>query len=183
VQKNWKEGTPVSESKSDDRRLRQDTLDFILGYTKGAPEQQLRDAEALDSKSVQALSIGSVVIGLLGVAVGYAHANSVLFVLLPCLAGAAYLGVVVSCFRHLGTKQFNRSLHADALWQCYWNEEVSDIKHSLVASISEAYHLNKSILDAKAETLKWALGCLAAESLFVGAFVLLSLATLNSIGL
>jgi hypothetical protein len=173
----------MGESKSDDRKLKQDTLNFILEYTKGAPEQQFRDAEALDSKVVQALSIASVVIGLLGFAVGHVYINSLSFISLPCLACAAYLGVVISCFRHLGTKLFHRSLHADTLWQDYWDEEVIDIKHSLVASISEAYTHNKDILQAKAKTLNWALGCLSAESLFAGAFVLLSLsATLNSIG-
>jgi hypothetical protein len=172
----------MAESESKDNKLKQDTLNFILEYTKGAPEQQFRDAEALDSKSVQALSIASVVIGLLGFAVGHSYTNSLLFILLPCLAGLAYLGVVISCFLHLGTKLFHRSLHADTLWQDYWNEEVIDIKHSLVASIGEAYTYNKDKLQAKAITLNWALGCLSLESLCAGAFILLSLASLNGIG-
>jgi len=166
----------MDESKGDDGKLKQDTLNFILEYTKGAPEQQFHDAEALDSKVVQALSIASVVVGLLGFAVGRAYiTNSLWFILLPSLACLAYLGVIISCFRHLEAKLFHRSFHADTLWQDYWNDEVIDIKHSLVDGISEAYTHNKNILQDKAKTLRWALGCLSAESLFVGAFILLSL--------
>lgn len=173
----------MAESKSGDSKLKQDTLNFILEYTKSAPEQQFHDAEVLDNKVVQALSIASIVIGLLGFAVGHTYPISLSFITLPCLACLSYLGVVISCFRHLRTKIFHRSLHADTLWQDYWNEEVIDIKHSLVANINEAYAYNKDILNAKAKTLNWALGFLSAESLFVGAFVLLSLfATLNNIG-
>jgi len=155
------------------KEVKEDTLNFIFEYTKDAPETQLKDVEGLDNKVIQILSVSSVIIGLVGFAIGK---NGIGFpALWPLiLALLAYMGMAVLSFAHLKPADFRRSFQADKLWAYFWNADIQDIKHSLVSDISEAYAFNKEQINKKAHTLRYVIICAAVEVVAVGLFIILS---------
>ncbi|MEK7354484.1 MAG: hypothetical protein AABZ77_08275 [Chloroflexota bacterium] len=108
--------------------IKADTLDFIFEYTKNAPEAQLKDVEALDSKVIQILSISSVIVGLIGFAIGESDINPKSLTAL-IIALAAYMALAILAFVHLKTTSYRRSIQADVLWNTLWAADIKDIKH------------------------------------------------------
>lgn len=151
--------------------IKKDTLDFIFEYTKNAPEIQLKDAEALDNKVIQILSISSVIIGLIAFAVSKGGLHTCALVSLSA-ALVAYIGLALSAFIHLKGAPYRRSLQADKLWEMFWEDDVSKIKHSLVKDISKSYAFNKGQIDKKRRTLLAAVICGTVEVIAVGIFLI-----------
>jgi hypothetical protein len=154
-----------------------DTLDFIFDFVKDAPERQLHDAEMLDNKIIQILSVASIIIGLVGFGVGKISLNHTAEIAPLIVAILAYIVVVCLSIIHLKAISFRRSLHADELWQEHWDENVVDIKHDLVADIGEAYGHNKGIIDKKKVTLLWTLVFIGIQVVSIGVFVTLLILT------
>jgi len=158
---------PPQSSAEEPSAVRAETTAFILEYTKDAPERQLSDIDALDSKMVQIFSAGSVVIGLTGLSridgTG-GRAVDALFI----VALFAYLGAAAAAFRHLQLRDFRRSLHADSLWRKYWNLSVTDIRHILIVDIASAYAHNARVYRARTKTVAAGLIFVTAEVFFVG---------------
>jgi hypothetical protein len=157
-----------------DQDVPSDSLDFIFDYTKGAPDIQLEDIASLDNKMVQIFSAASVIIGLGGISSSAGHPASAWFIAFAVLA---YVGVGIAALVHLRGRELRRSRHADALWQRLWNHSVTDIKHSLVQDIADAYAHNKTVTKDKAGTLRWALLAAAAEVVLVGCAAVARLAS------
>jgi hypothetical protein len=154
-------------------QLRKDTLDFIFDIVKDAPEAQLHNAEALDAKIIQVLSVASVVVGLVGFGIQKEVLNQVRHIV-PLLVGVvAYILVVCLAIAHLRGASFRRSLHGDQLWTTYWNDDVIGIKHALVTDIAAAYTHNKAMLQKKQATLLWALVFMGIQVASLGIFVAL----------
>ncbi len=159
------------ENKSES--LKSETLDFIFEYTRQAPEIQLKDVEALDGKVIQILSVSSVIIGLVGFAIGK---NEIKFpYLTPFLVALlAYVALAVTAFIHLQAREYRRSIQADVLWDTFWKDDIKDIKHSLVTDISKAYAHNKTLIRKKGRTLLFVVVFAAIEVIAVGGFIILS---------
>jgi phosphoglycerol transferase MdoB-like AlkP superfamily enzyme len=149
------------------------TLNFLFDVMRDAPERQIHDQESLDAKMVAVFTAASVVIGLAGISNvksgGKWYVNALLIA-----AVLAYLLTAVFAFFHLRTVKFRRSLQADVLWQEYWNEPVSEIKHALLQDISEAYAFNKGVLHSKGRTILIGLAGAGVEVFLVGAALILS---------
>jgi len=139
-------------------------VDFVFEHVKDAPQQQLRDADALDSKVVQLFSAGSVIIGLAGLSTK-SQGVSGWFLLLAVL----YVGVAIAAFTHLYGRTYRRSLQADTLWRRAWHRAPMDIKRALIADVQAAYDHNKVVLGDKAKTMAAVIVGLSAEVVFVGA--------------
>jgi len=163
----------MDRAKGNDKILKPDTLDFILEYTKDAPERQLQDAEAMDSKMMHVLAFASVVLGLAGISGGNAQSSGITVGILG-IALAAYVIVAASAFYHLRIIRFRRSLQADVLWSQYWQDDVQDIKHSLVDDIWKAYEHNKAIMRNKSKTISLALIAASVQVVSIGVFVMVS---------
>ena len=162
------EKEPVEEC----AKLNPETLDFILAYTKDAPEQQLQDAKFLDDKMVKIFAAGSVVIGLAGISTKVSG-DWILGGLLMC-GLLAYAVLAITALRHLKVRDFRGSFHADRLWPEYWMEKPESIKHALVDDIAEAYGHNKELLGNKGRTVDVALVATAVEVAMVGAAIVWS---------
>jgi hypothetical protein len=152
--------------------LKPDTLDFVFEYTRGAPEVQLKDVEALDSKALQVLGAASVIIGLSGVS-GTNRPNLGSAILLA-LALLAYILVAIAVFGHIRAQLYRRGLQADDLWRKSWKHDVLDVKHAIVTDIAEAYAHNKCVIEHKRKSLAWSLRFAVAEVLLVGGSLLAS---------
>jgi hypothetical protein len=136
-----------------------ETLDFIFDFVRGAPERQLVAAEALDSKLFQLFAVGGVVIGL--AATGNGNGG------LLAAAGAAYVALAISALYGLWIRQLRVSRHPDQLWNEFWQESVTDIKHAIIDDVSSGYAENRRHLAAKRWALRFALVAIAAEVIFV----------------
>ena len=150
------------------QEINPDTLEFMWSATKEAPERQLESARAADTKMVQIFAAASIVIGLAGFATGGAVSDRAVGSLIAA-ALAAYIFSAFFAFLHLRTRRFRRSLQADVMWTEHWQDEVLDIKHSLVADISSAYRHNKQLLENKARFSLAALVATGLEVVLVGA--------------
>jgi hypothetical protein len=151
--------------------IKQDTLDFIFEYIKGAPEIQLKDVELLDNKVIQILSVTSIIIGLIGLViekgiVGIMALTSLVIALI------AYIVIVILSLVHLKAIEYRRSIQADQLWDTFWDDDITDIKHSLVADIRDAYIYNKEQIIKKRHLLFSIIICAAIEVIAVGAFII-----------
>lgn len=153
-------------------RLDPETLTFILDWTKDAPERQVRDGEASDTKMVQILGAASIVIGLTGIANRTASSapSWVMFGLLVALA--IYAALACIAVAQLWPKRFQRSAQADELFPNYWADDVQTVRHALAHNVSEAYRFNKAVLAQKKERVCWALGLLALQVVVVGVTVI-----------
>jgi len=159
--------------KNNSQPIKRDTLDFIFEYTKNASEVQLKDVESLDNKVIQILSISSIIIGLIAFAIGRSNINYL--ALMPLvIALLAYIALVISAFIHLKARGFRRSIQADVLWENYWQDDIEEIKHSLVDDIGKAYAHNKRMIDKKARILLYVTIFAAIEVIAVGGFIILA---------
>ena len=142
-----------------------ESLDLILELTKGGPESQLRDVDALDAKTVQVFAAASIVIGL-ATLVGDRGGTASTVLLLLALGsfvvsvGAAAVGVFV--------RDFRKSYQADYLWGHFWDRPAQELKHSVVADIAAAYTHNKTVIETKARAAQVAVIMTGLEALLVG---------------
>jgi len=157
-------------AESGGRQVRPETLAFIFGLVRDAPERQLHDLEALDAKMVQIFGAASIVIGLAGISDTNLDGSTAVKAL---LVGAliAYFATAVVSFIHLRLREFRRSLHADTLWNELWQRDVGEIQHALVADIAAAYDYNKQVLHEKGRTILAALVLAGIEIVLVGASI------------
>lgn len=154
------------------KEIKQETLEFIFDYTRDAPEKQLQDAKDLDNKIAQLFSVGSIVIGLAGLAnLGPSTGGDVWFLLIAL--GFYVIGAIVALISQFPTVQW-RSLHADVLWEEYWQKDVSAIQHALAEDIQKAYGCNNKVLKQKSLMTKAVSIATGAEVLFVGLGLILS---------
>ena len=155
-------------------RLNQNALDFILNHTKSATENQLHDAEILDTKMVQVFAAASVVIGLVGFRAGIVIIDRrILYVLVGALI--VYAAVGVSMFMGLRIRSLRRTFQADTLWPNYWQDNVVGIQHALVQDICDAYAFNKRELDKKSQAILIGLTLTGFEVILIGVFLIWSL--------
>lgn len=144
-----------------------DSLEFILGHIREAPEKQVQMAEALDGKMVLIFVAASVIIGLVGFSTGPLSADR--WAILPLIgAVSAYVAVAVVAVWHLRPRYIRRNLQADVLWPEYAKYEAIDVKLVVAQDTSDAYAFNKRVLADKADTLVKALVGTALEVVFVG---------------
>ena len=142
-----------------------ESLDLILELTKGGPESQLRDVDALDAKTVQVFAAASIVIGL-ATLVGDRGGTASTVLLLLALGsfavsvGAAAVGLFV--------RDFRKSYQADYLWGHFWDRPAQELKHSVVADIAAAYSHNKTVIETKARAAQVAVIMTGLEALLVG---------------
>ncbi len=142
-----------------------ESLDLILELTKGGPESQLRDADALDAKTVQVFAAASIVIGLATLVGDRGGTVSTVLLLLALgsfvvSVGAAVVGLLVRVFR--------KSYQADYLLGHFWARPAQDLKHSVVADIAAAYSHNKTVIETKARAAQVAVIMTGLEALLVG---------------
>ena len=138
-------------------------VEVFLDFVKGASERQVGAAEALDTKIVQIFGAASVVIGLAGFssASGTTSASPAAVALLS-LGLLAYAATAYAAYTHLKPKPFYRP-DPDLLWQELWDLPVEDLRHSLVQRVVTDFEHNKPLLDAKANTISYALAFAAVE--------------------
>jgi len=152
-------------------RIRSETLDFILEYTKAAPCRQGETSQAIDTKALQVFAAGSVVLGLAAAGPLRDGAAAWLF-------GAALFVYVIAAgaaFSVLRTRAFRVVDDADHIWPRYYDEELEDVKHALVDDISSAVAENAVLLGSKGKALKCLVAATAVEVLLVGLAVIASL--------
>lgn len=148
--------------------INRETLSAILEYTQEAPERQIKDVEALDTKMVQIFSAASIVIGLAGVSSASLPDGWLISTLLV-LAVLVYGLTTLVAFLHLLPRTLYRALLADELWEKFWYEETSTLEHDLVDKIGKAYKCNKIVLQRKAVTIRCGIVTAGLEVLLVGA--------------
>jgi hypothetical protein len=149
-----------------------ETLEFILDHTKDAPGRQAETAHQIDAKAIQTFAAGSIVVGL-------AAAGPLRHGLAAWLFGVAlllYVAAAIAAFSVLRVRDFRVVDDADHIWPRYWNVELVNIKHALVADVTSAYAENANLLGSKGVALKWLMIATATEVVLVGSAVLASLA-------
>src|SRR5215204_308867 len=150
-----KPNTTSSRSRSEEVET---TLDFILEYTKDAPNIQVDISDKLNIRVLQVLAAATVAIGLASRLPADAIGSigpipSLGWVdLFFYLAAACYGVVAILAFSHLHTKTYRRSLHGDLLWERYRDYDVDQIKRLLAKDISESYRHNSKVLKQKSRT-------------------------------
>ncbi len=169
--------------------IKQPTLDFILEQTHGAVDKQLADYDTMDSKASGVFTIASAVIALAGALVAF-HSSATTtvatssgatitqgsreswFVIgLLVAAVATYSVGALATLLGWRIRALQRADFAMSLWQEYWDDEVPDIKHMIVASIPDILATNARTIQTKANYLSIALTSTAAEVLIVGVAV------------
>src|SRR5947207_15756003 len=87
-----------------------DTLDFIYEATKDAPEAQLKDADALNTRAIQIFTAGGVILGLTGLGSASTPAPEGWVIGLYLLALFSYIVGAFAAFKALHVQTFRRSL-------------------------------------------------------------------------
>src|SRR5581483_2962874 len=141
------------------------TLDRLLGLSEGAPDAQLRAADALDSKIVQVFSAGTVLIGLPALRGVPQHRVTVAFF---ALAVAAFLVLAFYAIRALSTP--------DQLWNRFWDEPPEAIKHAVMADLASGYAENDFRLHEKRRELSRVLVSVGVEAVAIGVALTISAA-------
>jgi hypothetical protein len=153
--------------------IRPETLTFILEYTKGAPQIQLANADALDAKAMQILAAAGVTLGFVGLSnLQPGGKAAAIVVLLAALV--FFVATAATVLLQLGPKTFRQSQAADQLWPKHWHEDVATIEHALVQDIAAAYEHNRPLLDSKATSVRLALLFLSLEAVCVVAAVVVT---------
>jgi len=147
---------------------RDETLDFILDWGRGALERQLSAADALDAKMAQALAAGSILLGL----AASSGADGVVIAVFLGLAALAFIVLAIAAVRALWLRRFRAPMAPSQAWRKYWTDEVTTIQWAIVDDTSAAYEENERHLDCKRNALRWALSALAAEAGLIGAAVI-----------
>jgi hypothetical protein len=163
-----------SEPQPDSKRseLNEDTVKLIFEITRDNPERQVADAKDLDTKMVQVFSAASVVIGLVSFSGRPAHHSWWIDVLTGGLL-LSYGATALVAFMHLRAREFRRTLYASNLWRETWNRTPMEIRHALIADISEAYVHNRPILNQKGRLIQIAVVTTGIEVALVGLVLLM----------
>jgi hypothetical protein len=147
------------------------SLDFLYEHLKDGLAAQYDGAGSLDAKAVQSFAATSVVIGLAAAGGGRSGAEA-------WLIGAAivfYVVAVAATVFVLWVRRFRVSDDADQIWERYWQADVADIKHALLADIADGYRENDGLLSRKRKGLAIALICGGLEAALVGASLITAL--------
>jgi hypothetical protein len=155
----------MSDAKNERAEPDPETLDLLFSLAKEAPEAQLRAADAVDGKMVQAFSAGGVLIGLSAIA-GSRHSDAIAAFLV--LAVVAFFALSALSIRGVWSRQFRVGIGAEQSWQNYWNQSPRDVKHAFAHDIAEGWQSNEDILRKKHRTLRRALVALAVEAGAIG---------------
>ncbi|HZS24485.1 MAG TPA: hypothetical protein VFA30_05795 [Gaiellaceae bacterium] len=149
------------------------TLDLLLGLSEGAPDAQLRAADALDSKIVQVFSAGTVLIGLPALRGVPQHRVTVAFF---ALAVAAFLVLAFYAIRALWSRRFRVLTTPDQLWNRFWDEPPEAIKHAVMADLASGYAENDFRLHEKRRELSRVLVSVGVEAVAIGVALTISAA-------
>jgi hypothetical protein len=155
------------------KELNPETVEVIFDLVKDTPERQIDSATTLDTKMVQVFGTAGIVIALLSFS---SSKWSQEWWITICLVGSLifYIATALVAFVHLQPKLFKRSLHGDTLWANTWDLSKTQIHHTLIADVADAYRHNKPILARKSQTLSIAIVTTSVEVALVGAALLLS---------
>jgi len=139
---------------------RPETLKVICAIAQTSPSEQLRAAEAVDSKIFQALAAGSVLIGLAAVQAGEHDDLKIAFL---AAAVAAFLVLATLAIPTLWSRRFRIGMGPDQLWNDYWSNTPDQIRHAYVDDIVSGYQQNEKLLASKHKALRGILLALLAE--------------------
>lgn len=154
-----------------DEKPKPETLDFLLDYTKDVPAEQAGASKNVDSKAIQVFTGATIVVGL-AAAGGFRGGSAWLI----GFAVGAYVVVAALVALILKPRGFRHSKPVDQLWSEHWDEGVSDIKHAVIADLSDGYTENVAILKTKNRLLRYAILAASVEAILVGVALILSLA-------
>jgi hypothetical protein len=149
-----------------------ETLDLIFEHVKDAPEKQLQDVTALDSKYVQVFAGASVILGAVAL-IDPKHGGTWPTILVAVALGI-YLVMAVVSFIHLRTVTLNGSRYGDTLWDDFKDDPPEDVKLGIVLKVKEDYAHNTRLIQGKAKTLNAGLFLTAVEAICVAGAVLAS---------
>lgn len=149
-------------------RLTDETLEFIFNTIKAAPAEHHQVWTVLDGKATSVFGVGSAVVGLSGLSVAKSGSTSLAVAVLLGVALVAYATAAVNALRQLWPARASNATYGDTLWREAWNQPVREIKHGLVQDITRGSKENKEALQNKAKRLRWVVGAVAVETLFVG---------------
>ena len=159
------------EASANRRQPLPETIEFIWTETRGAVAAQLRRSENLDSKALQAIGVGSVLIGLVAVGADTLLAAPALSRWLLPLAILSYTVSAVFTFLTVNVRRYRLGNRADQLWPTQWHSSPLEITHSLVADMAEAAKHNEAELHTKTQFLRASLAALAVEAILIGAAI------------
>ena len=155
-------------------KISPERLDFLFTQVKDAPAAQLASQEALDTKLLQIFAVGSVVIGLAGLAVRETVDAEGAISGLLITSVVAYVALALVSLWQIWPRYFRVTCHADVLLKDYWDTDVADIKHALIADAATSYVHNGHLLRRKAWALAAGVAALAIEVVLVGAAITVS---------
>ncbi|MDP9438929.1 MAG: hypothetical protein M3P49_09310 [Actinomycetota bacterium] len=157
------------ESNETQRQPNEEAAELFLEVVKDAPERQIDNASALDTKMVQIFGAASLVIGLAGFSSisGPAAEGGRWATVLFLFGLLAFVLTAFAAFVHLRPRKYQR-LGPDKLWDELYDLPIDDLRHSLIDRIGKDFAHNRSILEEKARTLRVALVTTGAEVFLVG---------------
>jgi hypothetical protein len=140
------------------------TLEFLFEHTKGVPDLQVENGDALDGKAAQLFAAGSVVLGL------SATSGSLSAYLLVAAVGA-YMVVIGGSFWCLWSRRWRVLQHVDVLWNQYYDMTPDQPRQVIIDEASKAYIANRDVLRSKRRGLFVAFAATATETLMIGVAV------------
>lgn len=138
-----------------------DTLQVLREECNRALDFQMKWVDALDTKPGLILGAVSVVSGVI-FSGGF---------MTPCILGIILIVSLVVCFGSSLACVYVRSYryppNPDVLRSEYYAEELSTVRRALIATAADAWLINQSLIQRKAQWLKVAIVCLAAALVII----------------
>ena len=156
--------------------LAPETLDLLFELSRNAPDEQLKAADAVDSKIFQAFAAGSVLIGL---AVVHDVNRDDLTLAFISAAVAAFGFLAAFAISALWSKRFRVGMSPNQLWNDFWPDATPLIKHAYVADLAEGYEVNSRHLASKHRALRVVLLSLLVQASAIGGALIISAANPN----
>ena len=147
-------------------KLKPETLDLLFELAREAPDGQLRASDAVDSKTFQAFAASSVLIGLAALG-GVRHSD--LATAFVSVAVAAFLVASVAASWALWSRRYRLSMGPRQLWDAYWSDDPSVIKHAFIDDVASGYVENEKHIADKHKAFRYVLIALIVEAAAIGA--------------
>lgn len=145
---------------------RPETLALLFDLARESPGEQLRASDAVDSKIFQTFAAASVLIGLAAIHnVKQGH----LITAFVSAAVLAYLLAAAVATWALWSRRFRVGMAPRQLWDKYWSDEPSDIKHAYIDDIAKGFTENETHLKGKHRALRFVLISVLVEATAIGA--------------
>lgn len=143
------------------------TVEAFCDLVKDAPERQIDNGAALDTKMVQIVSAASVVVGLTALSFSTPTADQgVEVTIFLVMAMLAYVATAYVAYQHLRPRRYKR-LKLDAIWRYGWYLEPDEARRVIIKKATEAFAHNAPILEDKSGTIRAALRVFSAEVVLV----------------